>query len=419
MRTILIAAHKPPPFHGQSFMIQQLLEGLSAKYSGKINVIHLDVRFSTDITDIGRGGVRKILLLLFYAAKLVFFRIVHHPDLFYYVPAPGKRIAVYRDWCLVGLARLLGINRVLHWLAGGLAEWIETSAHPFERTISRFAYNHACLSIVTVESERANAAYFEPRQILRIPTGIPDPCPDFNEEVLPFRMTRFQNRMRLLHDFGFSKAIPVEKPSGHAEPSQHLNQIGDVLLLHALFMAHCSEDKGLFDAMEGVRIANERLFEEKIPMRIRLDVFGKFAKAEDKARFFTALAGACWTLSASKGPITLLTHCDFVSGEEKRRVFLNADVLCFPSFYAAEVNPTVIIDALANGLPVVTTKWRGIPELLPPDSLSPCEIQSPVQIAELLLEAATVANFQSYRDEYLKRFTCDVFVQEMEAAFQS
>ena len=57
-----------------------------------------------------------------------------------------------------------------------------------------------------------------------------------------------------------------------------------------------------------------------------------------------------------------LTH-RICFGSGKNRVLREADLLCFPTYYAAEVIPTVIIDAMAYGLPVVSTEWRGVPEL--------------------------------------------------------
>ena len=46
---------------------------------------------------------------------------------FYYVPAPGKRVALYRDWLVMLLCRPFFKNIILHWHAAGLAKWLETS----------------------------------------------------------------------------------------------------------------------------------------------------------------------------------------------------------------------------------------------------------------------------------------------------
>jgi hypothetical protein len=65
---------------------------------------------------------------------------------------------------------------------------------------------------------------------------------------------------------------------------------------------------------------------------------------------------------------------------------------------------TVIIDALAYGLPAVSTDWCGVPELLPADSLAVCPICDSTDIAARSLDAIAFAAFVSNRREFDKRF---------------
>ena len=50
-----------------------------------------------------------------------------------------------------------------------------------------------------------------------------------------------------------------------------------------------------------------------------------------------------------------------VGGAAKDRVFVGASVFCFPTYFEAEAMPLVVFEAMAYGLPVVSTTWRGIP----------------------------------------------------------
>jgi glycosyltransferase involved in cell wall biosynthesis len=51
-----------------------------------------------------------------------------------------------------------------------------------------------------------------------------------------------------------------------------------------------------------------------------------------------------------------------VDQEGIRKLYDEADVFCLPSF--AEGVPVVLMEAMASGLPVVTTRVMGIPELV-------------------------------------------------------
>lgn len=79
-----------------------------------------------------------------------------------------------------------------------------------------------------------------------------------------------------------------------------------------------------------------------------------------------------------------VSYRGFVSGEEKARLFCESDVFCFPTYYPGETFGLVIAEAMAFGLPVLTTKWRGLPELLPPSYPWIVEPRSPERLAEAL-----------------------------------
>ena len=106
---------------------------------------------------------------------------------FYYVPAPGKPVALYRDWLVMFLCRPFFKKMILHWHAAGLAKWLETSANI---TLARATYRlfkPVDLSIVLSRYNFADAEKLLSRHIRVVNNGIPDPCPDFDETILPLR----------------------------------------------------------------------------------------------------------------------------------------------------------------------------------------------------------------------------------------
>ncbi|KRE33789.1 hypothetical protein ASG82_22285 [Mycobacterium sp. Soil538] len=47
-----------------------------------------------------------------------------------------------------------------------------------------------------------------------------------------------------------------------------------------------------------------------------------------------------------------------VTGTDKSRLFCQADIFCFPSFFKSENQSLVLIEAMQFGLPIVATDWR-------------------------------------------------------------
>ena len=51
---------------------------------------------------------------------------------------------------------------------------------------------------------------------------------------------------------------------------------GDPQLVRVLYLAHCTREKGLFDTLDGVALANQRLRSRQAPVSLRLLVTGGF-----------------------------------------------------------------------------------------------------------------------------------------------
>ena len=53
-----------------------------------------------------------------------------------------------------------------------------------------------------------------------------------------------------------------------------------------------------------------------------------------------------------------------VSPSESRQLLVEHDALLLPSYYPGEGIPGIILEAVQSGLPVITTRWRGLPDLV-------------------------------------------------------
>src|SRR5271155_3397423 len=98
---VLVFAHIPPPHHGQSYMVQLMLENTGiprGKGGEELVFYHINAKLSENLEDIGSWRLGKLILLLGYIVQAWWTKLTQSPELFYYVPAPAKRSALYRDW---------------------------------------------------------------------------------------------------------------------------------------------------------------------------------------------------------------------------------------------------------------------------------------------------------------------------------
>jgi glycosyltransferase involved in cell wall biosynthesis len=407
---LLVFAHKPPPHHGQSYMVELLLKAFGGdaspaargKHSGgnrEIECYHVDCRFSDGMEDIGRVRLAKLFLALKFCAQAIFLRWRYGVRHFFYIPAPPMRAALYRDWLVMALCRPFFQRRIYFWQAAGLGEWLVCGARSWERWLTRVLLGQPDLSIVLGEYCRGDALALGSRRTEVIPNGIPDPCPDFEKEELPPRLARLAARKALL--------------AGAAAPDETTRWF------KVLFLSLCTREKGLFDSLEAIALVNRRFARDGLPLRVQLNVAGKFWREAERVEFEQRSARPDLNGGAADSPEAVVRYCGFVAGEEKRRLFRESDCFCFPSYYQAESFGIVLVEAMAHGLPVITARWRTIPELLPPGYVGLVEPRSPGQIADAL-EALMRQDYDPVlRARFLEYYTDRRFARGMKSALLS
>jgi len=243
----------------------------------------------------------------------------------------------------------------------------------------------------------ADAEKLLPRRVRIVRNGIPDPCPEFAETVLARRQARFAARAQLLAG-GTATASPGETG-------------GNPHIVRVLFLAHCMREKGVFDSMQAVVLANRTLADRKASVRLRLIIAGTFVSQEEKREFDD--------LMRNPEMSTATDYRGFVSGEGKEQAFREADLFCFPTYYLGENQPVNLIEAMAYGLPVVTTRWRSLPEMLPEGYTGLVAVRSPEQIAAALLELMTRETGEGLRQIFLNQFTIERHLSALAEAIAS
>jgi glycosyltransferase involved in cell wall biosynthesis len=223
-----------------------------------------------------------------------------------YLPIAQEFPGLVRDLAFVLVPRLFGKPVIIHLHGGSFCTFFDRQSR-FVRFLLRAVLGGAARGIVLTEALKPALA-----------------C------VLPSsRLVVVQNGVDL------PNVDPVR-----AEPAR---ESVTVLFLSSLFPS-----KGLLVFIEALAQARER------EPRLRGVVAGPWPSrdVEKEAR----------ALVRRLLPEAVLNFTGPVGGVEKTRALMAADIFCLPSFYPQEGQPLVIIEAMAAGLPVVSTRWKGIPE---------------------------------------------------------
>jgi len=161
----------------------------------------------------------------------------------------------------------------------------------------------------------------------------------FNKTVLSANLVLFETK-ECVEYFKTKTKSPVRwYPNSRKINYDYLNSDKSEQALKYIFLGHVKETKGVKLILD---IANE------LPDDVTVDIYGPLLDGMTENSFINNKARYCGSLAPEDVMATLVKY----------------DVLLFPTFYEGEGYPGVILEAYSCGLPVVTTLWRNIPEIV-------------------------------------------------------
>ncbi len=340
MTKVLVVGQSPPPFGGQAIMIERLVRSELAD----VEMIHVRMSFSSHMDEVGYVRWSKIVHLFSLIAQIVYCRIVHRVRILYYPPAGPYRVPMYRDFVILLATRWMFSKTIFHFHAGGVSELYDRLSIG-ERWLFRLAYFRADAAIRISELNPEDGKKLEAKREYVIPCGIDDPCPEF---LAPAR----------------GEVASESRP------------------LRILFVGILRESKGLGVLVE----ACGNLAAAGVPFR--LEVMGQSQEPD----FLAALHLRIGELNL-KDKVRFL---GVLTGQEKFAAYARAEVFCMPTFFDCETFGIVFVEAMAYGLPVVATRWRGVPSIVDEGETGfVVEIRNPAAIADRL---ATLADDPALRE---------------------
>jgi len=360
---ILVVGQTPPPFGGQAVMIQKLLEG---KYPG-FELIHVRMGFSREMDEIGRFRFGKLLELAALLGRSFRAWLRYRPPILYYPPAGPNLVPFLRDVVFLTLSRPWFKATIFHFHASGVSE-LYPKLNRLLQGAFWLAYRRPELAIRSAASAPDDGSFMNATRNVVLPLGLED----HGQHLTP-------------------------RASGGHPPV-------------ILFVGVLKRTKGVMVLLDACR----RLRDLGKPFR--LVVVGKYESPD----FASEVQGFVRT----NGLTEAVAFPGVLVGADKWRAYEQADLFCFPSFFEAESFGLVLVEAMMFRLPIVATRWRGIPALVNDgDNGFLVETENPAETAAKL---ALLCDHPALREElggrgrerYLEEFSKEIFEARMNEAFK-
>lgn len=298
---LLILGQTPPPFVGQMLSIESLVK---AKLPG-IETHHVRMNYSRTVADIGKIKIGKAFHLLRIIIESAYVICRHRIDVIYYPPG-ADTVPLLRDIVTLLAIRVFRRKLILSFQASGLSETVSRWKGPLRWVFQKaFFYPEAGLQKSALNPP--DAAFVRAKKIYCMPNGISD---------------KFEGQ--------------------HPKPKNSVPVI--------LFVGMVREDKGV-----DVLIAAARLLKQQ-GQRFLIKIVGEFSSDEYRQTVLQEIA----THDLNEW----VEFCGRKVGRDKWALYHSADIFCFPSYYSSESFGNVVLEAMMFRLPVVSTLWRGIPDMV-------------------------------------------------------
>lgn len=309
-RKVIIIGGGPPPYGGGEEMMQLLIDEVP-KRSG-FQVILLNTRDPRGTANRGKIDLLNLYLGLLHLVKLFGLLIVHRPDLVYLSISRNTFVAFARDALFIHLSSWFGARVVGH-LHGSYFDELYQNQNRLGQWFIRKTMVRVSNTIILGETLRFNFDPFMPNNRIHVV---------YNGIVgTPYWKLR--------------KKYLLEKADNGKSPFK------------VLFVGVLKKTKGYHVLLQALpKIVSRR---SDIKIQLAGEWFTPAEKEESLAFVERHQLG------------NYVEFLGIIRGEQKYHHFADADLFAFPTSYI-EGHPIVIVEAMASGLPVISTNRGSIPE---------------------------------------------------------
>jgi len=309
-KRILLILHLPPPVHGSSVVGQYIKDSQMINASFDCRYIRLNT--SENINDIGKNKLNKFFKIFAILIRLLWQVITFKPNLCYFA-ITIKGIGFYKDSLAVLILKLFKVKIVYHLHNKG----VSTRQHKFiDNQLYRITFKNTSVILLSKYLYPDIKKYVQEKFVYYCPNGIPE------KQLVPN-----DSELRL------KGATKVDKNKTVA----------------ILFLSNLIESKGVNVLLEACKILNNKGINFQCTF---VGGEGDITKQQIEEKI---------------GKLKMNGSIQYLGkkyGIEKDAIFAKTDIFAFPTYYQRECFPLVILEAMQNGLPVISTFEGGIAEIV-------------------------------------------------------
>lgn len=301
-KKVLILGKLPPPYMGPAVATQIILD---SRLKNTYTLIHLDTRLNKSVVTIGRWGPMKPFKSIVIYLKMIRLVLHHHPQLVL-IPISQSTPGFIKDSFYILIARIFRRKVLLHLRGSNLQNWLKSISFIVRGYVEWFIRRCQGVIVLGNNLKYLFENYFPDDRIFVVPNG---------------------GNYRFPH------------PPAPAADNR----------VNILYLSNLMPSKGIQDVIEAVR-----LLTEDDPMnrnRLVVDVVGDWWDETLRDEMMRKV-------EENKLPVGF--H-PWVDKEKKLEFFSKADIFVFPPC-KPEGHPWVIVEAMAAGLPIISTDQGAIVE---------------------------------------------------------
>jgi glycosyltransferase involved in cell wall biosynthesis len=363
---VLVVGPLPPPMMGPAVGTQMIRRAFEL---GGARVVHVNTQDRRPVVaKVNVLDARNVALALLHGAQM-FWCAFRHPVRLVYVPISQGRWGYARDALLIGIARLFGRPVVVHLRGANFQDFFHRSTRLERMIIRRTLKSASCAIALTPALRGVYEGLVAPERVRVLENAVPDPWPD-----------------------GISRLV-VERG---------LRAAGEPDAPNILFIANDFVQKGYRTmiralAEPGLEHARLRMVGAPPP---EVDRAARLLAEELGVGSRVELTGEC--LDAAKS-----------------EQFEWADVFAYPT--ENDGQPLVVIEAMAAGLPIVTTRYGGVPDTVGEAAVlvEPRDMESLAAAIQAFVEDPSRREVlgAAARERYLAMYTPERFQERFQELF--